>query len=139
MKCIYRILFISTIIALFLSSCIESNNQIYFDEKTSCIKSEYNSPVSRLSIIVSNADTDYEIFEIENQTDKKDKSIYLRDIPSKYKIENGRKQTKLFVKKKFGILPNSKYTIINHSYGGAAVGIIYLCSDSTGNLYSIKE
>lgn len=137
MKCICQIFVISAII-IFLSSCTE-DNQIYFDEETSCIKSKYGSPISRLTIICDNNENYSEMLEVENRTDKKDVSIPLKNIPNKYNITiKKRKQSIYVVKRKFKILPNCKYEIINHSFGGATIGSIHLYTDSSGNLYSIK-
>lgn len=134
MKCIRQISFISTTIIFFLSSCTE-NNQIYFDEETSCIKSKYGSPISRLTIICNNGERYSDMFKVENISDKKDVSISLKKIPNNYIITNEKQQLKY----KFKILSNCEYEIINHSFGGAAIGVVYLYSDSIGNLYSIKS
>lgn len=138
MKCIRQIFYISAIIILLLLSCTE-NNQIYFDEETSCIKSEYGSPLSRLTIICNNNEGYSEIFNLENRTDRKDVSISLKNIPNDYNITKEKQRFNSFVKREFTILPNCEYEIINHSFGGAAIGIVYLYSDSVGNLYSIKR
>lgn len=138
MKCIRQIFYISAIIILLLLSCTE-NNQIYFDEETSCIKSEYGSPLSRLTIICNNNEGYSEIFNLENRTDRKDVSISLKNIPNDYNITNEKQRFNSFVKREFTILPNCEYEIINHSFGGAAIGTVYLYSDSVGNLYSIKR
>ena len=125
MKHTCLIYFINTIIIFLLSSCTE-NNQIYFDEETSCIKSEYGSPISRLTIIY-NKEGYSEIFKVENRTDKKYISISLKNIPNDYNITN-EQQLNPFVKRRFTILPNCEYEIINHSFGGAAIGIVYIYS-----------
>lgn len=138
MKCIRQRFYISAIIILLLLSCTE-NNQIYFDEETSCIKSEYGSPLSRLTIICNNNEGYSEIFNLENRTDRKDVSISLKNIPNDYNITKEKQRFNSFVKREFTILPNCEYEIINHSFGGAAIGIVYLYSDSVGNLYSIKR
>lgn len=138
MKCIRQIFYISAIIILLLLSCTE-NNQIYFDEETSCIKSEYGSPLSRLTIICNNNEGYSEIFNLENRTDRKEVSISLKNIPNNYNITNEKQRFNSFVERKFTILPNCEYEIINHSFGGAAIGAVYLYSDSVGNLYSIKR
>lgn len=127
------VLFFKVIAILILSSCI-GNNQIYFDEKESCIVSQFGYPIRSLTIIIYN-DSCSDMWTIKSKTDKKDISISLKNIPDNYEINEELKQSEFFfVKRKFRILPNCEYEIINYSYGDAAVGMIHIYSDSIGNL-----
>lgn len=131
------ILFINIIVVLILTSCY-GNNQIYFDEKESCIVSQLGYPICALTIIIYN-DSCSDMWTIKSKTDKKDISISFKNIPDNYEINEEKEQPEFFVKRKFKILPNCKYEIMNHSYGDAAVGIIYIYSDSIGNLYRYED
>ena len=127
------IAFCCFVLLLFIVSCTDSN-QIYYDTSDSCIKSATNSKIHKLYMYVTMQNECYVVYIKLKYGKNGDTFVHLKSISSDYETTYSDMERKYFYRKKFILRPNSKYELHNHSFGDTPEGIIYLHTDSVGNL-----
>lgn len=123
------------VLLLFVTSCTDSN-EIYYDASNSYIKSATNSKIHKLYMYVTMQNECYVVYIKLKYGKNGDTFVNLKSISSDYETTYSDMARKSFYRKKFILQPNSEYELHNHSFGDTPEGILYLHTDSVGNLFA---